>query len=78
MDKRYSFYPILLPDFSFGDIKGFLNPNITGFKIDDKYKLNEFKDNLVKHFNLQEINYNIWEQERDKFISKFDNKNLVS
>lgn len=76
--KGIPFYPILLPDFSFGDIKGFLNPNITGFKIDDKYKLNEFKDNLVKHFNLQEINYNIWEQERDKFISKFDNKNLVS
>ena len=47
------------------------------FKIDDKYKLNEFKDNLVKHFNLQEVSSNIWELERDKFISKFNNKNLV-
>ena len=61
----------------FEEIRGFLNPNITGFKIDDKYKLNEFKDNLVKHFNLQEVSSNIWELERDKFISKFNNKNLV-
>ena len=76
--KDIPFYPVILPDFSFEEIKGFLNPNITGFKIDDKYKLNEFKDNLVQYFNLQEVNANIWEQERDKFISKFDNKNLVS
>ena len=62
---------------TFEEIRGFLNPNITGFKIDDKYKLNEFKDNLVKHFNLQEVSSNIWELERDKFISKFNNKNLV-
>lgn len=75
--KDIPFYPIILPDFSFEEIRGFLNPNITGFKIDDKYKLNEFKDNLVKHFNLQEVNSNIWELERDKFISKFNNKNLV-
>ena len=27
---------------------------------------------------LQKVNANMWEQERDKFISKFDNKNLVS
>lgn len=76
--KDIPFFPIILPDFSFEEIKGFLNPNITGFKINEKHKLNEFKDNLVKHFNLQEIDSNIWEMQRDKFISKFDNKNLVS
>lgn len=70
--KNIPFYPIILPDFSFEEIKGFLNSNITGFKIDDKHKLNEFKDNLVKYFNLQEVNSNIWEQERNNFISKMN------
>ena len=76
--KDISFYPIILPDFSFEEIKGFLNPNITGFKINDKYKLNEFKDNLIKYFNLQELNYNIWEQDRDTFISRLNNINVAN
>ena len=65
--------PIILPNFSFEEIKGFLNPNITGFKIDDKFKLNEFKEFLVKSFNLPEVNYNIWEQDRDKFLADIAN-----
>lgn len=65
--------PIILPDFSFEEIKGFLNPNITGFKINDKFKINEFKEFIIKSFNLPEVNYNIWEQDRDKFLTDIAN-----
>ena len=64
-----AYYTVLLPNFEFTDIKGAINPMDMSFKIEDKNMLNEFKDKIVKEFNLKQIDNNIWEEDRDKFIS---------
>lgn len=68
--KSIPYQPIILPDFSFDEIKGFLNPNITGFEISNKSRLNDFQEQLLQSFNLPAINYNVWEHERDKFLKE--------
>lgn len=69
------YQPIILPQFAFKDIDGFLDHRTTGFEIADKFKLNDFKDEIQKYFNLPTIAQNIWEQDRDKFLETIsDNK----
>ncbi|MBD5402531.1 TIR domain-containing protein [bacterium] len=76
--KNIPFQPIILPDFSFNEVKGFLNPNITGFEISNKSRLNDFKEQLLGNFNLPVINYNVWEQDRDKFLKEIKEYSQVT
>lgn len=64
---------LLLPGFSFGDIKGCVNPREIGISFDSddqelKHRLNEFKDFLVSEHSLQPIIPIRWERHRDNLI----------
>lgn len=66
---------ILLPDFSFSDISGCIDPTQIGIKLDGdfeelKHRLGELKDDIVNEFDLRKITDTRWEKVRDSFISK--------
>ena len=65
-----AYYTILLPSFEFRNIRGAIDPTKISFKMDEKMKLNSFKDDLVKLFDLEEVQANIWENDRDKFLAQ--------
>lgn len=72
--KQQSYFTFLLPNFEFQQIKGAINPNNKGIKLDCntdilKGELTNFKDEICRIFDT-EINANRWEKERDSFINK--------
>ena len=63
---------ILLPDFSFSEIKGAINPNRIGIQLNSseiESMLNDLKDNLCEKFDCT-ISQNRWERVRKEFINK--------
>ena len=74
--KQQSYFTFLLPNFEFKQIKGAINPNNKGIKLDCdistlKGELTNFKDEICKIFDT-EISANRWEKERDDFINKLN------
>ena len=72
---KHEYTTILLPDFEYIAIKGAVNPQEIGLKLDQeitevKDKLGQLKDTLIKEFGLDTINATRWEAKRDDFISK--------
>ena len=68
---------ILLPGFNFEQIKGVVNKNQIGIKLDNsrdevKDKLNQLYDNIVEEFKLQKKKQIIWEEKRDSFIDEIN------
>lgn len=66
---------ILLPSFSFQDIKGAVNANQIGLKLDSpdsllKEHLNQLKDGLIDEFSLNVLTASRWERYRDGFIKR--------
>ncbi len=66
---------ILLPGFSFQDIKGCIDPSRIGIKLDGDceelfHRLNELKDAIVQEFSLRAINSTRWEKIRKEFVDK--------
>ncbi len=61
--------PVLVPPFSFRDIKGVATLT-QGLIINDKKGLNSLYEKVKTQLNLDEININCWERKRDKFISE--------
>ncbi len=77
LKQRYD--SILLPNFDFRQIKGAINPNQIGIKLDSpvdelNHRLNEFKDNITEEFSLKPISSTKWERHRNEFI---DNINKI-
>ena len=70
MSKEY--VHILIKGFEFNQIEGAVDPQKIGFKIEDKYRLNEFKDNLIKELRLPPVAN--WPQIRDEFLSEISHK----
>lgn len=70
MSKEY--VHILIKGFEFNQIEGAVDPQKIGFKIEDKYRLNEFKDKLIKELRLPHVAN--WPQIRDEFLSKISHK----
>lgn len=66
--KEYN--SILTPNFDFRKISGALDPSKISFKMDDKDGLNKFKDKMVEIFDLEDVNYQIWEEDREKFVKE--------
>ena len=65
---------ILLPGFSFNDMKGVVNSTEIAIKLDMdasevRDKLNQLKNNLSEEFRLEGIAGVVWEEERDIFIT---------
>lgn len=64
---------VLLPNFDFVQIKGAINPNKIGIKLDSNvdelnHRLNELKDNLIEEFGLRMISATKWERHRNEFV----------
>ncbi|MFP3886156.1 toll/interleukin-1 receptor domain-containing protein [Priestia filamentosa] len=66
--KEYN--SILTPNFDFKKITGAIDPTKISFYMNDEDGLNKFKDQIVNIFNLENIDYKIWERDRRKFIEK--------
>ncbi len=69
-----SYTTILLPSFTFEEIKGAVNPNQISLKLDGntdevKERLGQLKDNFQKTLGLKIISEVRWEKKRDDFIS---------
>ena len=64
---------VLLPNFDFVQIKGAINPNKIGIKLDSNadelnHRLNELKDNLIEEFSLRAVSATKWERHRNEFV----------
>lgn len=67
--------PILIPPFSFDEMKGVF-PNFLGFKMDDKNELNSFKQQIENYFGLTQIHFSKWEEKREDYLNKI--KELIT
>lgn len=66
--KSHTYTSILTPEFKYSDIKGAIDPYKVSFKLDDKERLNEYKDLLIECFELEDIDCNLWERKRDEYL----------
>lgn len=66
------YYTILLPSFEFSKIEGAIDPLEISFKMNDKQRLTEFKDHIIRNFGLKDLDSRIWEEDRDKFIQEVE------
>lgn len=65
---------VLLPNFDFPQIKGAINPQQIGIKLDSdctelNQRLNELKDSLIEEFELKSLSASKWERHRNEFVS---------
>lgn len=51
----HEYVHILIKGFEFNQIEGAVDPQKIGFKMADKYRLNEFKDNLINELRLPPV-----------------------
>lgn len=66
---------VLLPEFDFPQIKGAINPQQIGIKLDSdctelNQRLNELKDSLIDEFKLQSLSAAKFERHRNEFVNK--------
>ncbi len=66
--KSLKHISLLLPNFNFSSIEGAIDPTEISFKLDDMERLNSFKDDVIKWFNLITLDGSIWERDRKKFF----------
>ena len=72
--KTNQHIPILIPPFEFNDIKGVI-PHTQGFKINDKSKINLFKQNIENNFTIKSNNdFTLWERKRDNILKRINDK----
>lgn len=73
---KHDWTGILLPEFSFSDIKGCIDATQISIKLDDSdrqtlnYRLEELKNNLTSMFNLRPMSPAVWERKRDEFLTR--------
>ncbi len=73
MKKKYQ--EILMSDFDSGKIRGLLDKQPVWFRANDKMRLNTFKEQIEKMFDLPKLSLNAWETARDAFIAKINQIN---
>lgn len=70
---RNEYTVLLLPHFTYSEIKGVLDPREIATKIDDEstinIRLSELRDKILSEFALNKINENKWERVRNSFIT---------
>lgn len=74
MSKEY--VSILIKGFEFDKIQGAADSQKIGFKIEDKYRLDEFKNNLVKELRIKGTTS--WSADRDRFLAEIAEVNKTS
>lgn len=73
---KHKWTGILLPDFQFDQLDGCIDKTQISIKLDDpdirtlKFRLGEFKDEIIKEFNLRSMSEATWERQRDNFLDK--------
>lgn len=72
-----TYHSILLPYFNFSNIEGAIDPTKICFRINDKEKLNTFRNEIVKSFDLELNDQSIWERDRDNFLKKIEELSRV-
>lgn len=74
--KQSAYQGILLPGFDYPDIKGAINPRDICFQLSDKENrkaaMNEFKNRIISHLEMEEIDQTRWERFRDTFFDEID------
>ncbi len=74
--KQSAYQSILLPGFRYSEIKGAVNPRDMSFSLADRENrnlvLNEFKNRIIAHLGLSDIDHSLWERFRDKFTEEVD------
>ena len=68
LNRRYQ--EVLLPGFKSNEIAGLLKNEPTWFKLDNIYKLNDFKNQIVTMFSLDKPDENFWESEKNEFLNR--------
>ncbi len=75
--KKSKYQSILLPGFNFPDIQGAIGPRDICFKLDDpenrNYALNDLKDRITEHLELEPVKSSLWKRFREKFTEEIDN-----
>jgi hypothetical protein len=66
--KSINHTAILTPEFEYSQIRGVIDQNTIWAKLNDKDRINDFKNNLIELFCLDKIDNNIWERKRDSFL----------
>lgn len=73
---KHKWTGILLPEFQFSQLDGCIDNTQILIKLDDtdirtvKFRLGEFKDEIIKEFNLRIMSEATWERRRDEFLDK--------
>lgn len=72
---------VLLPGFSFSDIKGCIDSSVMGIALEGdinelKHRLGELKDNLCEEFKLSTMSATKWERYRDGFLGKIQKEGM--
>lgn len=67
--KTNLFYPVVIPPFSFGEIKDPIGKE-QGIDLTNYAQLNDLKGRLEKILDLKEVYYNDWERKRNSFIEQ--------
>ena len=67
--KTNQHIPILIPPFSYQDIRGVI-PLTHGMLINEKEKFNSLKEQVEKFLKLDPININVWERKRDNILKE--------
>lgn len=76
---KHKWTGVLLPGFQFNQLDGCIDKTQISIKLDDsdnrtlKYRLAEFKDELIKEFELRPMSEATWERHRDKFLDRIAN-----
>lgn len=67
LKKKYSTF--VTPNFNFKDIRGAIDVARNAFKLDEKVRINDFKQLLLQEFQTT-VTDNIWESVRDSSLEK--------
>lgn len=70
MNKNYQ--EILMPGFDRKKIGGLMDKEEISFYANDNFRLNTFKEQIEKMFELQPITLNEWEKAKEKYIEKIE------
>lgn len=74
---------ILLPGFGFSDIDGCIDKTQVSIKLDDpdkdtlRFRLEEFKNNLIAEFGLRPVEGFLWEKKRNEFLDAIADVNEI-
>lgn len=63
---------ILTPNFDFKHLSGAIDPSKISFYMNDANGLDKFKDKVIELFELENVDYKIWNGDKKKFIDSVE------